>query len=142
MTLSVYVKDRNSDKTVIENTVITKKSVSQGLTSSTYTICLVSREYLCLPSVNMFSYIDDMVIVSDNTNSTQQQLLPSSNEAQMHKIILSSLQPSSDSIRQQHNIKNILDNWIHTLLDETLIEAPATSSHSTNPSKLNSKQKS
>ena len=72
MTLSVHVQNRNSDKTVIAKTVITKKSVSQGLTASTYTIYWVSREYLCLPSVNMFSYIDDMVIVSDNTNSTQQ----------------------------------------------------------------------
>ena len=75
MTLPIDVKDRNSDKTVIDKTVITKTvitSAPQGLTSSIYTICWVFREYLSLPSVNTFSYIDDMVIVSDNTNSTQQ----------------------------------------------------------------------
>ena len=72
MTLPVNVQTRNSNKKVIAKTVITKKSVSQGLTASTYTTYWVSREYLCLPSVNMFPYIDDMVVVSKNTPSTQQ----------------------------------------------------------------------
>ena len=76
MTLPIDVKDRTViDKTVIDKTVITKTvitSVPQGLTSSIYTICWVFREYLSLPSANTFSYIDDTIIVSDNTNSTQQ----------------------------------------------------------------------
>ena len=75
MTLPVDVHTRNSDNSYNDKTVITKTvitSAPQGLTSSIYTICWVFRKYLCLPSVNMFSYIDDMVIVSDNTNSTQQ----------------------------------------------------------------------
>ena len=63
-------KDRNNDKTVIDKTVIT--SAPQGLTSSIYTICWVFREYLNHPSANTFSYIDDTIIVSDNTNSSQQ----------------------------------------------------------------------
>ena len=81
MTLPVDVIDRKvSNKTMSDNTVndslVTINTViasaPQGLTSSIYTICWVFREYLSLPSVNTFSYIDDMVIVSDNTNSTQQ----------------------------------------------------------------------
>ena len=60
-----------------------------------------------------------------------------------HKCIKSHFLPYNLHLIQlgnKHNIKDILANWIHTLLDETLIEAPATSSHSTNPSKLNSVQ--
>ena len=75
MTLPIDVKHKNSDKTVIDKTVITKTvitSAPQGLTSSIYTICWVFREYLSLQSVRMFSYIDDTIIVSDNTNSSGQ----------------------------------------------------------------------
>ena len=72
MTLPVKVQTRNSDKTVIAKTVMTKKSVPQGLTASTYITYWVSREYLCLPPVNMLTYIDDMVVANKNTPSTQQ----------------------------------------------------------------------
>ena len=81
MTIPIDVKDRTvSNKTISDNTVIDRivttntviASASQGLTSSIYTICWVFREYLSLPSANTFPYIDDTIIVSDNTNSTQQ----------------------------------------------------------------------
>ena len=72
-------KDRNNNKTMSDNTVIDRivttntviASASQGLTSSIYTICWVFREYLSLQSVRMFSYTDDIIIVSDNTNSNE-----------------------------------------------------------------------
>ena len=81
MTIPIAVKDRTvSNKTVNDNTVINRivttntviASVSQGLTSSIYTICWVFREYLNHPSANTFSYIDDTIIVSDNTNTSGQ----------------------------------------------------------------------
>ena len=80
MTIPIDVKDRTvSNKTISDNTVIDRivttntviASASQGLTSSIYSICWVFREYLNHPSANTFSYIDD-IIVSDNTNSSQQ----------------------------------------------------------------------
>ena len=80
MTIPIDVKDRTvSNKTISDNTVIDRivttntviASASQGLTSSIYTINWVFREYLNHPSANTFSYIDD-IIVSDNTNSSQQ----------------------------------------------------------------------
>ena len=80
MTIPIDVKDRTvsnttiSDNTVIDRIVTTNTviaSASQGLTSSIYSICWVFREYLNHPSANTFSYIDD-IIVSDNTNSSQQ----------------------------------------------------------------------
>ena len=37
----------------------------------------------------------------------------------------------------KHNIKDILDNWIHTLLDESSIEVPSTSSQSKKFLKIN-----
>ena len=81
MTIPIAVKDRTvSNKTVNDNTVINRivttntviASASKSLTSSIYTICWVFREYLSLQSVRMFSYIDDTIIVSDNTNSSGQ----------------------------------------------------------------------
>ena len=81
MTTPIDVKDRTvsnttiSDNTVIDRIVTTNTviaSASQGLTSSIYTICWVFREYLNHPSANTFSYIDDTIIVSDNTNSSRQ----------------------------------------------------------------------
>ena len=60
-----------------------------------------------------------------------------------HKCINSYFLPHNLHLIQlgnKHNIKNILDNWIHTLLDESLIEVPSTSSHSKSPSKLNAVQ--
>ena len=81
MTIPIDVKDRTvSNKTISDNTVIDRivttntviASASKGLTSSIYTICWVFREYLSLQSVRMFSYIDDTIIVSDDTNSSQQ----------------------------------------------------------------------
>ena len=80
MTIPIDVKDRTvSNKTISDNTVIDRivttntviASASQGLTTSIYSICWVFREYLNHPSANTFSYIDD-IIVSDNTNSSQQ----------------------------------------------------------------------
>ena len=81
MTIPIDVKDRTvSNKTMSDNTVIDRivttntviASASQGLTSSIYTICWVFREYLNHPSANTFYYIDDTIIVSDNTNSSGQ----------------------------------------------------------------------
>ena len=80
MTIPIDVKDRTvSNKTISDNIVINRivttntviASASQGLTSSIFTICWVFREYLNHPSANTLSYIDD-IIVSDNTNSSQQ----------------------------------------------------------------------
>ena len=76
MTISIDVKDKTmSDNTVINRIVTTNTVIanaSKSLTSSIYTICWVFREYLSLQSVRMFSYIDDTIIVSDNTNSSGQ----------------------------------------------------------------------
>ena len=81
MTLPIDVIDRKvSNKTMSDNTVndriVTTNTViasaPHGLTSFIYTICWVFREYLNHLSANTFSYIDDTIIVSDNTNSTQQ----------------------------------------------------------------------
>ena len=72
MTLSAKVQIRNSDKQVIAKTMMTKKPVIQGSTTSNYIKYCVSREYLCRPPVNMLNYIDDMVIVNKNTPYTQQ----------------------------------------------------------------------
>ena len=41
----------------------------------------------------------------------------------------------------RNNVKNILSNRIHTLLDESLIEATAPSARSTNLSKTNTVEK-
>ena len=81
MTIPIDVKDRTvSNKTMSDNTVINRivttntviANASKSLNSSIYTICWVFREYLSLQSVRMFSYIDDTIIVSDNTNSSGQ----------------------------------------------------------------------
>ena len=61
-----------------------------------------------------------------------------------HKYIKTHFLPYNLHLIQlgkKNNVKDILANWIHTLLDETLIEAPAPSARSTNPSKLNTVQK-
>ena len=72
MTLSVKVQIRNSDKQVNAKTMMTKKTVIQGSTASTYIKYCVFREYLCRSPVDMLTYIDDMVVVNKNTPSTQQ----------------------------------------------------------------------
>ena len=75
MTIPTDVKNKTvSDNTVNDKAVTTNSviaSASQGFQSSIYTINWVFREYLNHPSANTFSYIDD-IIVSDNTNSSQQ----------------------------------------------------------------------
>ena len=71
MTIPIAVNDNTViNRIVTTNTVIA--NASKSLTSSNYTICWVFREYLSLQSVRMFSYIDDTIIVSDNTNSSGQ----------------------------------------------------------------------
>ena len=61
-----------------------------------------------------------------------------------HKHIKSYFLPYNLHLIQQgnkHNVKDILANWIHTLLDEALIEATAPSARSKDLSKLNTVKK-
>ena len=76
--------------------------------------------------------------------SVTTQIHQNNSHQMKHKHIKSHFLPYNLHLIQlgnKNNVKDILANWIHTLLDETLIEAPATSSHPTNPSKLNTVQK-
>ena len=61
-----------------------------------------------------------------------------------HKYIKTHFLPYNLHLIQlgkKNNVKDILANWIHTLLDEALIEATAPSARSTNLSKLNTVKK-
>ena len=66
------------------------------------------------------------------------------NHQMKHKYIKTHFLPYNLHLIQlgnRNNVKNILANWIHTLLDEALIEATAPSARSTNLSKLNTVKK-
>ena len=61
-----------------------------------------------------------------------------------HKYIKTHFLPYNLHLIQlgnRNNVKNILANWVHTLLDEALIEATAPSARSKNLSKLNTVKK-